>query len=352
MIFYTIILITVVLLAIQAQKYQKNERANVLFTVLIIVVLTLVSGLRYRVGTDFGTYSQIYGITATKTFIEVISGSEPLFNLIVWLSSQAIYEPQIMFFVMALLTVSFIVLGIRKYTNNFPFSIFLYLATFSYFTAMNGMRQWLAVAIVFYFFDLMLEKKLLKFIIVIFVASLIHTSAIFILPIYFVIHKKHTTQFVMATFACGALLFVMYPFIDSVLAQFLGDYGHYLTSSAGYGAAGVKGIRVVVPLVIYGVSYFYLHKNIQHPKVNAILNLILIGSLIATLGIYSKAFFRIISYFSIYEVLIIPLFYACVGRREKVTMLAFLVLSFYLYVNVLWRVDSNVLPYQTVFERK
>ena len=80
---------------------------------------------------------------------------------------------------------------LRKYSSDFWISIFLFVASTDYASWMfNGMRQFVAVCLIFGCFDWIVQKKYIRMILVILLASLIHGSALLMLPIIFVVQGK------------------------------------------------------------------------------------------------------------------------------------------------------------------
>jgi transmembrane protein EpsG len=79
----------------------------------------------------------------------------------------------------------------RKYSSDFWISVFLFVASTDYASWMfNGMRQFIAVCLIFSCFDWIVQKKYVRVILVILLASLIHGSALLMIPIIFVVQGK------------------------------------------------------------------------------------------------------------------------------------------------------------------
>ena len=76
----------------------------------------------------------------------------------------------------------------QKYSENYVLSIALFILSGEYMGwMMNGMRQFLAVCIIYFAIPWIVEKKYIRCILVILLASTIHQTAIIMLPIIFIV---------------------------------------------------------------------------------------------------------------------------------------------------------------------
>lgn len=153
------------------------------------------------------------------------------------------------FFLVAAFQMICLALVYRKYSVNYWMSIFLFVASTDYLSwVQNGMRQFIAVAAVFACFGLMLRKKYVHVIIVILLASLIHGSALLMIPIIFVIRGKalnRKTLFLIAATAVLLLLFDRFtPLMDMLLSET--QYSDITSDRLMSSDDGTSLIRVIV----------------------------------------------------------------------------------------------------------
>lgn len=79
----------------------------------------------------------------------------------------------------------------RRYSPDFALSFFLFVVSADYLSwMMNGMRQFLAVSIIYFAVPWLIEKKYLKFVAIILIASTFHSSALIMIPITFIVQGK------------------------------------------------------------------------------------------------------------------------------------------------------------------
>lgn len=164
-------------------KYYLN--AIDFFPYLLLIIIT---GFRYNVGTDYQGYAQnFYLLNITD-----IDRVETTFKLISAIGHFFGFNQQFVFLVYATITYTFIYLGVRyfdKQGENRHY-IILFILIYVLFNAFNTIRQMAAVAIFFYALRFAVEKKLFKYIILIFIASLFHKSAYICFIFYFLQYIK------------------------------------------------------------------------------------------------------------------------------------------------------------------
>ena len=76
--------------------------------------------------------------------------------------------------------------GISKYSDDVPFSMYLFITGLHFYWLFNGVRQFLVASIFFACFKWIVEKKLWKLLILVLILYWIHQTAWVIIPIYFI----------------------------------------------------------------------------------------------------------------------------------------------------------------------
>lgn len=72
-----------------------------------------------------------------------------------------------------------------RYSENFFFSMYLFITMTHFVWMLNGMRQFIAVSLLFVNISLMKDRKFIKFLILTLLLSTIHITAIIMIPFYF-----------------------------------------------------------------------------------------------------------------------------------------------------------------------
>ena len=226
-----------------------------------------------------------------------------LFNNQVWLY----------FLLIALVQGIFLLYIYRKYSDEYVFSIFLFIASTDYLSWMfNGMRQFLAVSLIFAATALILNKKYIKSIIVVLFASLLHQSALIMLPFIFVVNKKAWNKYTIAIIATVVLIVNFSGTFTSILDVALADtqYADKVDNWIAGNDDGTNIIRVLV-YAVPTILALFMRKKIAEEN-NALLNLCVNMSIIST-SIYAISAVtsgiiigRLPIYFSLYNYILLP----------------------------------------------
>lgn len=203
-----------------------------------------------------------------------------------------------------------IMLTFRKKSVDYLFSVFLFIASATFSWMFNGVRQFLVAAILFGFYFLILERKKVLFICLVLLGSLIHSSAILLLPaIFFVDYKpfgKMMTLFVilvlLSAFFVGSLMETM-----DVVLQDTAYHGNLEQFEEDDGANPLRVLFESVPVIMA----FCKRRQIAALN-NEFINLCINMSTVAA-GLYFIAMLtsgimvgRLPIYFSLYNFILIP----------------------------------------------
>ena len=194
MIVYLSMFIISVFFAILSEKSGKKV-SKIIFQFLAMLPFILVSSLRYNVGTD---YSYRY----VPNYLDFVNGKsvpslEPLFVLLIKVCIFFTSNPTILFVITSILINFITFYMIFKYSKSPILSIIIYFVGSFFFTSMNIVRQFVAMAIIFGSYRLLFSKEhKFLFIIPVAIATLIHTMSIIYLILLFVDKKPIKLKYV------------------------------------------------------------------------------------------------------------------------------------------------------------
>ena len=236
----------------------------------------------------------------------------------------------------------------RKYSSSYILSLFLFLASTDYISWMyNGIRQFMAVTIIFAATSLMLRKKYVPLILVILFASLFHQSALLMIPIVLIAQGRawNTRTLLFIAAAVVAVLFVdrFTDFLDTALEET--QYANVVSDYTSWNDDGTNPIRVLV-YSVPAILAFVGRKRIMYED-NRLINLCANFSLI-TAGLYlvsmvtSGIFLgRIPIYTSLYSYILLPWEIESLFTRESrvlmyVAMIAGYLGLYYYQMHITW----------------
>ena len=212
------------------------------------------------------------------------------FSALVVLIKALVGDSDILYFgVIAGIQILCLVYVYRKYSSSYWVSMFLFVASTDYLSWMqNGMRQFLACALIFAGFTWMVQKKYLPLILLILLASTIHGSALIMLPIVFLVQGKAMSKRTVFTVAAMLLIVLSIDKFTPLLGELLADtqYSDMMGNEIWASDDGTNVIRVLVYsvpalLAIAGRHYIWQEDD---PVINLSVNCSLI-----TMGLYAIA---------------------------------------------------------------
>ncbi len=267
-----------------------------LFLFLAIAILVFVAGCRYRVGTDYKAYMDLYEQYISTPWNELLTWDEPIFPIIgkicgIW--SESSFP---MFFVASLLTIGLALYSMYKETVDFTFVTILFIFLGCWHGTFNGIRQYLAVTIVFLGRPFIYNRKFFRFVLICLLAFLVHKSAIFFILIYFLASKEITVKRLIAVIAITVAVSLSYESIFEFIG-WMNDSEFILNE---YSTRAVSIFRVLVgccPAAL-GIYFAYTKKlnekqifNVYMLVANAAVRVATSGSAyLARLGAYTALF--------------------------------------------------------------
>lgn len=195
---------------------------------LIILTLTLIAGLRnYSVGIDTQGYVDMFGLIAKGDF-QYAYGLEESFKYICYAVLRVFPHESVLLTLLAFVTNYCIITRfweLRK-ISSFRCMVLCYYMGF-YFMTMNGLRQFCAVAIVFYSTRYLSRKKILPFIIGVLVAMLFHQTALIGFALLAInclrwkeLPRKHRTFYICVVVLSPALGYLVLRWLERYTKYF------------------------------------------------------------------------------------------------------------------------------------
>ncbi len=171
-------------------KQNTHKQMTLIFYIFAAAVLIFVAGFRYYVGADYVNY---YNTNAYKAsvFIERLKTlNEPGYFFITWVSEFFNGGGALSIFLSAAVTIFLCLRTIYKNTSYLLTATLLFIFIGCWHGAFNGIRQYLAAAILFAGIRFIKERKFWKYALVVFIAFLFHASAIVMIFAYFIAYNN------------------------------------------------------------------------------------------------------------------------------------------------------------------
>lgn len=302
MIHYLIVLFFVMLTVYLGLKSIKYRLA-----VLPICILVSLAGMRdYSIGTDTIVYVRDFIAGLDYNYYYFDPNIEFGYQYLVYNILKLTNDYHWYLLSVALITVGLMIYSIRRYSTDYLLSVYIYI-TFGFYTFLfNTVRQAIALAILFYGVKYFLERKLVKYLIIVFFASLFHVSAYIMIPFYFLVHSKIRIELkVFSTFIFSAILSSMVVKYMSASNQRYEQYTQESENSGGY-------LLLLFYFIIAAFLYIFGRTLRVNNKTYSLLEQLYFCGLmlvipIALLGTDPSGPQRVLYNFSVYLILLIPM---------------------------------------------
>ena len=189
-------------LFIEVANFFNNESLKYKFLVFLGLSIPVLLAAFRNSGTDLRTYYNMFFNNSQLSWTNLIHerSFNELGNTVLLFVTGKIGGFNLYLFTYSALSVVFIFLGLKNFVNKryLGLSFFLYLMMY-YPTSLNIMRQSAAVAVIFFGYKYIFNKKLIKYILCVLLASTFHISVLFTLPFYFLIKKDTLNKKVLLT---------------------------------------------------------------------------------------------------------------------------------------------------------
>ena len=325
---YFVTILLVAILSSTAQKYKlafcslehydrKLEKSYRFFVFLTAAVLIFVAGVRYRVGTDYMSYTIGYETRAEHLWQDIIEFSEPGLGFIAYISHYIYDDYATMIFIASIITVGAHVVTINKYSEDFFFSMMLYIFIGAWHGSFNGIRQYLAAAVLFLGHRYLLQRSFWKYLLVVLAAACFHLTAFVMLPVYFLVREKIDIKTISLVLLTGDVLFEIMGFIKGR------DQSEY-----EYMTTDVNIFRILVafaPLLLM----VFARKRFLTDTENAFYVIMLVINAVFLFATSGSAYLaRIGIYTDVYATLAFPKLLKVFQKRDR-NVLKFIILALY-----------------------
>lgn len=304
-----------------ACSYLADKRNNKAFLWVIILSLTLTAGLRaFSVGLDTQNYVEKFSYIYRGMF-RYAYGLEESFKYICYGILHIVPNVSFLLGVLALITNLCIILRfweLRKLAS-LPCMVLFYYMSF-YFMSLNGMRQFVAVAILFWGTRYLGQKKFLRFVICVCVASLFHRTAIVGLLLLLLnvfqwsnLNSRQKHLYILFVFC--------FPLIVIFFAKRMDQYSRYFSNFSIH-----MGLIIPIKLALWMLCMFLMVHSAMYQRyltelsntdrfnVYSAYMIYLLALFLAAMGYFFSSFIERISwYFYVFE----GVFYGSILKNTK-----------------------------------
>lgn len=304
----------VILVIAAALILQGNVKGNKKFIFVAFLILFCVMGLRdvNTCGNDSsgsnGSYPIIYRNVGRADWSELYNVGEINYNVGSTHLQKLIYDLtdgdyQTYVSIIALFVMFSYMRFIRKYSPS-PIQSVLYLFGLMYFTLLfDVLKQAVAMSVLLFAFDAIIEKKPIKYILLVLLATTFHFPALVFLPAYWIGRMKVGRNYLILL---AAALVITYIFRDQILNLMLDTYGGDDIKGSMEGVRFLRN-KTLVMIFIIATSMLLRPPTEGDTVYNACLAFAGMSIVFQTFCGYNNIFERLADYYFHTSIVMIPL---------------------------------------------
>jgi len=323
----------------------RKKPITLLFIALLLPVL--LAAYRVNVGSDYYNYLWIYNRAANWPISQLVYNynfisSTPI-GMVLVAKITSMFGSERLYFG-ALATISYLpflyYICKNEDIGHKGTAIFLYLLS-NFSTGLNTTKQIIAINIVLFGLKAVYERKAIKYIVIITVATLFHQTAIVALPIYFLMDKNGSISSGKRLVAI-VVSFIGLVIFDNILISLGGRWAEYADSS------GTINLTFFLNLW-WLIVFLWMRGSLVKKSYRNELNIILfaVGTIMSLLGFWSVFGKRIASYYTIVEILLMSQIPEVVSHSNKrIVGMMILLYSLCMFIlSFVIRGQSGLIPY-------
>ncbi len=298
----SLLLLNILFMIVCLVDYQSNyKKGSILFWVLSLLIITIRGLLIPDSVFDMDFYTKVFETSRSNNALQsVMVRTEPGYaalNIIV--SKLGFNFSGFLVLYNIFLAISYYVF-IRRFSYNAPLAFCFFILIMSN-QSVYVLRQHLAIAVVLFSYPYIINKKLIYFLLICAIATLIHSSAIIWLPIYFIYNVENEKRFFGVLIGAILLFFLGFQSIDTVAIDINEKYMQYIEESETSTIS-----NFLIQFIILVSSYLFMKGHIMDNKINKLLFVAVgIGAVIDLAGINIRLASRLAHYYTVADIVLL-----------------------------------------------
>ena len=341
---YIIYIISFILVILEQFLKRKYIEVILYFFCIFIILFTAFREPISDTGMYINVFNQMPDIWNLMNGKSLVLDNFPLELGYLYLNSIVqliVSAPQLLFFVIAIISISAYYFLFRKYSPYMALSFFIYLSLLYIFREIVQIRNGVACALVLYSVKFLYEQSIKKYILIILIAASFHLTALIGFLFYFINKISWTRKKILLILFLG-LIITQIEWIYQIM-DILGSMGLLYYRIAKYQGDVVAQQNVTLAkYLVYCFILGYIGLNNWGNRVKGSLENLLLG--ILAFGILIQGGFhefreladRVSSLFYTSLFLLIPIYLKCTKWKYIILIIILIILPFYFYRTVQW----------------
>lgn len=334
-------------------------KVNFVFT-LIYVIFTILSGIRYDVGTDYNTYIMHQIPDALNHYVYSTGYKvEPLYRGLIYIGNF-LGSAQWVFVFTHIIFMYFVLQYIKQQSRDYVFSIFIFVFSTFYSFSLNGMRQAIATSVFLFAIKYIYRRQYKRYFLFIIIAILFHKSAIIYIPFYFLnrINLTKKTHFFLITIISVILAFNS-KYAYNFAYKFSLKYHFYTKFFNSRYSDGLQVNTMYISMLLLNLIILYLFylfgKNQKDNDLATVVNynIHLVSLMFSAIAFSIPGAFRVFYFFIPVQMVFVPNIIVEIKNDTIKLIVKLLLMLVYIFIFIRLIMISNqngTLPYQTIFQ--
>jgi len=306
---YTVMMAVIVALPMVMDT--KSERGRNKYINIACLLMFIVMGCRdaFKIGNDSTTsYVEKFNRLGNMSYGELFAGKEGAYNLgfdFFMKLCHSITGGDYQIYIMILSAIIMLSLAyfIKKYSVS-PVQSFCYYWGLLYYTFMfSAEKQALAMAILLFAFDAIMERKPIQFLMLTVLAGLVHFPAFIFLPAYLLSCLELDNGYI---FVLAGSLGLTFYYRKALLDMMMQAYGNEVEKDALEGVEFFRN-KVILMIIILVVSLFLRPAKKQKRLYKTLLLFMCMAICFQTFCGYNNIFERLADYYFQFAIIFIPM---------------------------------------------
>ena len=310
---HSILILSILIIGLLIYFFSNEKKGRKRLSIWAGLNLFMYGALRSTsVGIDVPFYENAYQMLPNISFeslftsTHLILSRDPFFYAFIKFLTFISEDPQFMLIVISAIVAICFSIFVYKNSINPLLSIIMFIGLRYYSFTLTGLRQAIAWSIVMLSYEFIKDKKLIRFIATVCIASLFHSSAILFIVAYPLANIREIGRFSLIVGAGLYLNFATDNLILKLLVKLplLQQYESYIYREE-FATTGMTMLIIYFSILLFTL---FMKKSFlkKTDNANLMFNLSLIGFAITTLGYDYANIFRIGYYFIFPIVLLLP----------------------------------------------
>ena len=194
-----------------------------------------------------------------------------------------------------------------KYSDNGFISVMWFMGMLFYTFLFSALKQAWAMAFLCFAFDAIFQKKPIRFLLLVALATVFHFPALVFLPAYWIAKFKINRAFPLLMFSVLVFVFIFRTRILDLMSSAYGRGGGEYTSDVRF-----LGTKFAFMIIMLAYGFFQYYKNDDNAGTNAdvfstLIYFMGISAVIQTFCFYSNNFERLADFYYQFSILFVPM---------------------------------------------